>query len=404
MSDAVWIVGAGPAGLTAATALAGAGVPVVVVEREGRAGGVPRHCDHPGFGWHETRRVLDGPAYARHLVAAATDAGVPIRTSTMVTGWTGDGGLQLTGPGGVEAVRAAAVVLATGCRERPRAARLVPGARPSGVLTTGALQQLVQGGRFDGRRAVVIGAEHVSLSAVATLRHAGCAVAGLATEHDHHQTFAPFAAGLAVRYRVPIWTGCRLRSIEGADRVSGVRLHDGRSGTERRVACDTVVFTGDWIADHELLTARGAAVRATTPEVDQAWRTTVPGVFAAGNVVHPAETAGVCARDGRAVAAAVQDHLRGARWSPDRVALHVEPPLQWIWPAAVSGAAPPSAGGFVLRSGVFARSATLRVRQGDRQLLARRVRRVVPARPLRLDAGWCAHVDASGPPVTVALS
>jgi flavin-dependent dehydrogenase len=121
------VVGAGPAGLAAATELGrlGAG-PVVVLEREAEPGGIPRHADHQGFGARDLRRVLRGPDYARELAARARAAGAEIRTETMATGWAAGGGLEVTGPGGRETLAPRAVVLATGCRERPRAARLVP--------------------------------------------------------------------------------------------------------------------------------------------------------------------------------------------------------------------------------------------------------------------------------------
>src|SRR5271165_6538699 len=117
------VVGAGPAGLAAATALrlGGAGT-VLVVDREEQAGGIPRLCEHTGFGLRDLRRVLSGPAYARRWVERAADCGVEIRTRTMVTGWAAQGHAEVTGPGGILEIDARTIVLATGARERPRAA------------------------------------------------------------------------------------------------------------------------------------------------------------------------------------------------------------------------------------------------------------------------------------------
>jgi NADPH-dependent 2,4-dienoyl-CoA reductase/sulfur reductase-like enzyme len=173
------VVGAGPAGLAAATALARAGMSAIVVDREAELGGIPRHTDHVGYGTRTFHRLLRGPAYARAWVSRAERAGVDLRPATTVTGWAGGDAacreVTTTSPAGTATIRAGAVLVATGTRERPRPARLVPGARPAGVLTTGALQQLVATRQPVGRRAVVIGAEHVSFSAVLTLRHAGSA-------------------------------------------------------------------------------------------------------------------------------------------------------------------------------------------------------------------------------------
>ena len=143
-SAEVVIVGAGPSGLAAAAELrrAGAGS-VVVIDRERAAGGIPRHAQHGGFGLRDLHRPLSGPRYAARWTEIATAAGAELRLGTQATGWTPDGALELTGAAGRSAIRAEAVVLATGCRERPRSARLVAGTRPQGVMTTGMLQQLV---------------------------------------------------------------------------------------------------------------------------------------------------------------------------------------------------------------------------------------------------------------------
>ena len=162
----------------------------------------------------------------------------------MVTGWSEAGALELTGPGGRSTLQPAAVVLATGCRERPRSARLVPGSRPEGVMTTGMLQQLVYlQGLPAGRRALVVGAEHVSFSAIMTLAHGGARTVALTTELPRHQSVAAFRLGALARYRVPVWTRTRVSAIRGRPRVEEVELTDLAGGGTRTVACDTVVFT-----------------------------------------------------------------------------------------------------------------------------------------------------------------
>ena len=144
IADGPVIIGGGPSGLAAAIELRRLGVgPVTVIERERQAGGIPRHSNHTGFGARDLRRVMSGPRYAERYRALAADAGVDVVSETMVTDWDGPRSLWLTGPGGRRRIEPSAVVLATGCRERPRSARLVPGMRGPGVITTGMLQQLV---------------------------------------------------------------------------------------------------------------------------------------------------------------------------------------------------------------------------------------------------------------------
>jgi thioredoxin reductase len=417
----VLIVGAGPAGLAAAIELrrrtAGQ---ILVVDRERDPGGVPRHSAHTGYGVRDLHRVMSGPAYARHYAAAAARAGAQIRTQTTVTGWCGDRVAVLTSAGGIETVTARAVLLATGCRERPRPARLVPGDRPSGVMTTGELQQRVYlGGERRPGRAVVVGAEHVSFSAMVTLEHAGADVVALVTDLPRQQSYAAFALAAAARWRVPVWASTAVRQVIGHDRLTGVELADVRTGAVRSVACDTLVFTGDWIPDHELARAAGTAMDPGTrgPLVDTALLTSVPGVFAAGNLVHAAETADIAALSGRhaaaRIAAALSRRPEPGAAGPDpagRVPIEVEPRLAWIspnairFPAGLSGsAAPPPRGRFVLRSNVFARRAGLEVRQGDR-VLARTRTRLIPGRSVTLESGWLTRVQPSGGPVRVRVS
>jgi thioredoxin reductase len=428
----VLVVGAGPAGLAAAVELRrlGAGR-VLVADRDDEAGGIPRHSAHTGFGARDLRRALTGPRYARHYADAAEAAGADIHVGTTVTGWdglpAGDGppgadGLYgaggphratLTSAAGVSTVDARAVLLATGCRERPRTARLVPGDRPPGVMTTGELQRRVYlGGQELAGRALVVGAEHVSFSAMVTLAHAGAEVVALVTDRPRHTSYAAFALGASWRWHVPVWSSTVVRRVSGRGRMDGAELEDLATGQTRFVPCDLLVFTGDWIPDHEL--ARAASVDmdpgTSGPVVDTALATSVPGMFAAGNLVHAAETADVAALGGRHAARAIAAFLRdrprlGSAPGPVRVPVTAEPPLLWITPNALRAGGPaPPRGRFVLRSQTFARLARLEVWQDGRRLATEFSFRIVPDRPVRLGASWTGRIDPAGGPVTVRLA
>jgi thioredoxin reductase len=406
-TESAVVIGGGPAGLAAAIELRRSGVPVRVIEREQEAGGIPRHCGHTGFGFRDLGRLLPGPRYARTYREFAARNGVELITGEMVTDWDGGRRLVVTGPDGRSEIEPAAVVLATGCRERPRSARLVPGSRPAGVMTTSTLQQLVYfHGRKVGRRAVVVGAEHVSFSATATLAHGGASVAALVTELPRHQSLALFKLGAAVRYRAPVLTRTAVTAIHGRDRVEEVELTDLGSGAVRSEPCDLVVFTADWIPDHELAVMAGCELEPGTlgPRVDSGLRTTVPGVFAAGNLVHPAETADVAALDGRHVAADVEAFLRGNSEWPVQVPVLASPPLQWVAPNLISpGGRLPPRERFLLRSAEFVRRPAVEVRQGATTLWRGRVRRLGPGRSGGIPATWSRLVDAGGGPVTVRV-
>jgi thioredoxin reductase len=408
IADGPVIVGGGPAGLAAAIELRRLGIePVTVIEREREAGGIPRHSEHSGFGLRDLRTVLSGPRYAERYRELTAEAGVELLAETMVTDWEDDRGLKLTGPGGRTEVESPTVVLATGCRERPRSARLVPGSRPAGVMTTSTLQQLVHlRGEHVGRRAVIVGAEHVSFSAVATLAHAGASVAGLVTELPKHQSLAAFRVGAAIRYRAPVWSRTAITGIHGTDWVESVELTELDSGRTRSVDCDLVVFTADWIPDHELAVMAGCELDPGSlgPLVDQALRTTRPGVFAAGNLLHPAETADICALDGRHVAASIAAYLRGPGVWPSPVRLIARDPLAWVAPnLLLAGGHEPPRDRFLLRSREFVGRARLHVRQDGRELWRGRLRRLVPGRSTHIPAGWTSRVDHSGGPVIVEV-
>jgi len=318
----------------------------------------------------DLRRIMTGPRYAAQLVDRAERAGVDLRTCATVLNLDATAAVLST-PSGPVAVDAAAVVLATGVRERPRSARLVPGDRPAGVLTTGALQQFARVHQRVGTKAVVVGAEHVSFSAVLTLRHIGCEVAAMVTPLPRHQTYEPLRLATTTRHRVPIRTGVEVVAIVGHKRVEAVELSDGS-----RIACDTVVFTGDWIPDHELARRSGVAVDRGSrgPVVDEQFRTNQRGMFAIGNLVHPAETADVCALDGRAVAAGVMSWLdSGTEW-PAPAPITVDPPILW---------AAHTARGITLRVSEFTRGCLVLESDG-RTVWTGRSRRFVPNRSITI--------------------
>jgi len=405
----VVIVGGGPAGLACAIELGRLGVPdVLLLDREEHAGGIPRHCHHQGFGVRDLRRVMPGPRYARRYVEAARRAGCRIEQQAMATGWSAAGALEVTSPAGRRTVEAAAVVLATGCRERPRAARLVPGSRPAGVMTTGMLQQLVEAGgeRLRGR-ALIVGAEHVSFSALLTLRQGGATVAGMITELERQQSLALAGAAARARYGTPLWTRTALRAIRGRERVESVELEDLDSGARRALGCETVVFTADWIPDHELAVTAGVELDVLTrgPRVDTALRTSRTGVFAAGNVLHGAEPADVAALSGRHAALAVKRWLAEPHaWPHTTVPVACRVPLGWISPNAVGpGAEAPPRGRFALRARVFVRRPSIEIRQDERVLWRGRLARLQPGRSASLPAAWIASVDARGGAIEVGL-
>ncbi len=408
----VIIVGAGPAGLSSAIALKRQGVArVTVVDREPEPGGMPRLCHHTGFGLWDFHRLYTGPAYARRYVALALSSGVEIRTETTIIGWEDAHTLAFTSPAGLGALHAPVILLATGVRERPRPARLVPGYRPRGVFTTGSLQRFVDEEHLPvGRRAVIVGAEGVSLSAFLTLRKAGVEVVAFLTEFPQHQMYFPYAPAkwwfVDLLHRTPILTRVRIRNILGHKRVTGVEIEHLESGQIERLTCDTVVFTGDWIPEHEVARKGNLVMDPGTrgPQVDGAFRTSQPGVFAAGNLLHGAETAATSAREGRLAAQVIAAYLQGQPWPSQRLPIHVEAPLLWVFPNSLTPDDLHTRQPLAFRVSRFVEKVTVEVRQGKRLLYAHPYRRLVPNETLRLPGRWRPQVNPQGEDLVLRIT
>jgi L-2-hydroxyglutarate oxidase LhgO len=413
----VLIVGAGPAGLAAALELKHLGVTdVVVAERELEAGGIPRMCGHIGFGLRDLHRVMTGPSYARKYWEMADRAGIKIHTSTTITGWNDARSngqelyrLDFTSPDGVGNIAAKSVLLATGVRERPRSARLVPGSRPQGIFTTGSLQRFVYEHELPvGKRAVIIGAERVSLSVVLTLMHAGVRAVNMITELPHHQLYLPVFLPAKILFadilaRTPILTNQRVTNILGRQRVEGIEITDLDSGKTQIIECDSIVFTGNWIPENEI--ARRGDVKTgkpgNGPQVDSRLRTSQPGIFAAGNLLRGVETADWAVLEGRSAARSVVRFLENSEWNRNRIEVLAGPPLDWVYPSVICPDALPSR--LRIRSHQFRDHILLKVIQGQRVLFRQKFRRLLANTSINLSGEWANRVDFSGEPLKIEI-
>ena len=285
-SHDVIIVGGGPAGLSAARRLNDLGIrDVVVLERETVAGGIPRHCGHLGFGWQSHRRLWSGPRFAAELRKSVT--GLDVRTATTVLELVKDGQLRVQTPSGLGEMKAKHILVATGTRETPRAARLVGGSRPQGVMNTGALQQHVY--LHHNRpfaRPVIVGSELVSFSALLTCRHLGIRPVAMLEENPRISAQRPGDLIARFVFGVPVRTSTRLIAIEGRKNVEAVEVE--YRGKRQRISCDGVIFTG-------LFRPETALLPSGLPSDKFSF---------AGNVLAPLKTSGECWLQG---AAAAQD-------------------------------------------------------------------------------------------------
>jgi NADPH-dependent 2,4-dienoyl-CoA reductase/sulfur reductase-like enzyme len=297
----VVVVGAGPAGLAAALGARDGGAErVLVVDREAEPGGILMQCVHSGFGLHYFREELTGPEYAERFRDLALDRDVDLVSESYVAGLAvdSDGGKAvrlLSGEHGLLTVPARAVVLAMGCRERTRAAVRLPGSRPAGVLTAGLAQRLVnQLGCLPGRRVAILGSGDIGLIMARRLTLEGCEVVGVFE-------ILPYPSGLARNVvqcledlAIPLHLSTTVTAIHGRDRVERITVAPVDEalapipGRGRDVPCDTLVVSIGLIPENELSQRLGIRLDVNTggPVVSSTLETSLPGVFACGNVLH----------------------------------------------------------------------------------------------------------------------
>jgi NADPH-dependent 2,4-dienoyl-CoA reductase/sulfur reductase-like enzyme len=330
----VTIIGAGPAGLNAARVLAQAGLrDVLVLERNPEAGGLPRFCEHWGWGLLDVHRMLRGPDYARALVRRA--AGVEIATNVTVTSLQAGGRLEVSGPHGLEPLESKTVLLTTGIRERPRGSRLISGTRPWGVTTTGAFQEMAQAGQVPFRRPVIIGSELVAFSALLTARHAGVKPVAMIELGTRILARRPGDWVARAVFGVPVHLGTKLVEIQGIDRVESVVLET--KGRREVLPCDGVIFTGAFVPEAFLVRDAGLEIDAGTggPMIDNFYRCSDAAYFAAGNLLRPVEHSGIAAGEGARAAACILRALRGALPGSEALPVRVKGAMRYVYPQRV---------------------------------------------------------------------
>ena len=335
----VLIIGGGPAGLSAAERLARRGIGnVLLVDREPEAGGNPRFCPHPTFGLTDFYRPMSGPSYAARWRRQVDPA--QIACLTTITDIDGDAEATASTPAGETQLRPKRILLATGIRERSRPARLVSGDRPGNVLTTGALQRLIfEGTPLPFTRPLIVGTEMVSFSAALSLRDHGVRAVAMLESGEHVVMVGPGKLFARVLLHIEVLCSHRIVSVNAAtdDPARLVSVTAQVAGSRRDIACDAVIFTGEFVPEAALLGNHSGLVPNTSlgPVVDQHWRTANPLIYAAGNVLRSVETAAWSAREGAAAADAIADDLGGVR-SGRRIPIEVGDPIRLVVPGAIA--------------------------------------------------------------------
>ena len=294
---AIVIIGGGPAGLAAAISAAEHGEKdLLILERDRELGGILNQCIHNGFGLHTFQEELTGPEYAARYIEKARELGIPCLTDTMVLDISPEKVVTAVSPAeGLFQIQAGAVILAMGCRERPRGALNLPGYRPAGIFTAGTAQRLVNvEGRMPGREVVILGSGDIGLIMARRMTLEGAKVKVVAE-------LMPYSGGLKRNivqcledYGIPLKLSHTVVDIHGKERLTGVTLAqvDGSGrpipGTEEEYSCDTLLLSVGLIPENELSKSAGVSLSPLTsgPMVDESFQTSTEGSFACGNVLH----------------------------------------------------------------------------------------------------------------------
>lgn len=293
----VAVIGGGPAGLAAALAAHKEGAArVLIIERNHELGGILQQCIHHGFGLHRFKAELTGPEYAQRFINEVRETDIQVLLETMVLEVTEDRTIYAVNSSeGMLEISAKAVVLAMGCRERTRGALRIPGRRPAGIFSAGTAQRYINiDGYIPGRKAVILGSGDIGLIMARRLTLEGAQVEAVVE-------IMPYAAGLARNvvqcledFDIPLILQSTVVDIHGEDRLEGVTIarvdEDWKPipGTERKIECDTLLLSVGLIPENELSGGAGVELDPITngPKVDDTLMTSIPGIFACGNVLH----------------------------------------------------------------------------------------------------------------------
>ncbi len=291
------IIGGGPAGLAAAAAARKAGIEdILILERDCRLGGILNQCIHNGFGLHTFKEELTGPEYARRYIDMVEEEKIPYRLNTMVINISKDKEVTyVNSQEGLVTVKAKAVILCMGCRERPRGALNIPGYRPAGIFSAGTAQRLTNmEGYKVGKEVVILGSGDIGLIMARRMTLEGAKVKVVAE-------LMPYSGGLKRNivqclddYGIPLKLSHTVIDIKGKERVEGVTIaevDDHRNpipGTEEYYSCDTLLLSVGLLPENELTKGTGAPINRVTngPDVNDRLETGVEGIFACGNVLH----------------------------------------------------------------------------------------------------------------------
>ncbi|MBR7181441.1 MAG: FAD-dependent oxidoreductase, partial [Clostridia bacterium] len=380
------IVGGGPAGMSAAIAAYDAGVrDILILERDSNLGGILQQCIHNGFGLHRFKEELTGPEYAARYAAMVKERNIDYRLGTMVMNI--DAARNVTAMNeedGVFTVSAGAIILAMGCRERPRGALNIAGTRPAGVLTAGTAQKYVNmKGYMPGREVVILGSGDIGLIMARRMTLEGAKVKAVCE-------LMPYSGGLARNieqclndFDIPLLLSHTVVEVHGKERVTGVTIAEvdaqrrPKMETAQYIPCDTLLLSCGLIPENELSKSAGILLDRVTsgPVVDQNRSTEIPGIFACGNVLHVHDLVDYVSEEAAIAGRAAAAFLSQNSVEPISVALRTDGKIRYTVPQVITEAKEVTV---YFRVADIYHNVKISVKQGDKEVISRKKIKVAP--------------------------
>ena len=380
------IIGGGPAGMSAAVAAYESGIrDILILEREESLGGILKQCIHNGFGLHNFGEELTGPEYAWKYEEQVKALGIEYQLNTMVLNLTKDKIVTASNEEkGIFQIQAKAVILAMGCRERPKGALNIAGTRPAGIYSAGLAQKLVNcKGYLPGKEVVILGSGDIGLIMARRMTLEGAKVKAVCE-------LMPYSGGLARNiqqclkdFDIPLLLEHTVVKVHGKDRVSGVtiaKVDEHRKpieSTEQYIACDTLLLSVGLIPENELTRGAGIALDPVTKGavVDENRQTTAEGIFACGNVLHVHDLVDFVSEEAEIAGKSAATYILGNRSGTQNISIKTDGKIRYTVPGKITEAKDVTV--FFRVSNVY-RDVRINVYSGEKLLLSKKKQRVAP--------------------------
>ena len=385
MTDLV-IIGGGPAGMSAAVAAYESGIQdIVILERDSALGGILQQCIHNGFGLHKFGEELTGPEYAWRYEQRVRELGIPVKLNTMVLDIGADKTVTATNEeNGVFTLKAKAIILAMGCRERSKGALNIPGTRPAGIYSAGTAQKLVNiKGLMVGKKVVILGSGDIGLIMARRMTLEGAKVEAVCE-------LMPYSGGLARNieqclndFNIPLKLSHTIVKIHGKDRVCGVtvaEIDENRKpikGTEEYIECDTILLSVGLIPENELSRSAGIELSRITSGavVNQDRQTNREGIFACGNVLHVHDLVDFVSDEAEIAGKSAAEYIKNGIGNTESIELETDGKIRYTVPQCITAKKDVTV---YFRVSDVLKSVKINVFSGDTLLMSKRKQKVAP--------------------------